>query len=101
MMRFKFDANQEYQVQAIEAVTDLFQGQARMAGTMRFQLGAQSALAAIPNRLDLDEAALLANLQAVQARGGISPDGELKLIEEAIDAASGRKTARFRIKAIW
>jgi type III restriction enzyme len=95
MMRLKFDANQEYQVQAIEAVADLFQGQARMAGTMRFELGAHSGLAAIPNRLDLDDATLLANLRAVQVRNGISPDRELKVIEETIEVVSGQKTARF------
>ena len=40
-MRFRFDANQEYQVRAIEAVADVFQGQARVSGAVRFQLGAR------------------------------------------------------------
>lgn len=31
-MKFKFDANQEYQVQAIDSVTDLFEGQPNDAG---------------------------------------------------------------------
>ncbi len=82
-MRFRFDANQEYQVRAIEAVADVFQGQARVSGAVRFQLGAQSSLAAVPNRLDLDEAALLANLRSVQAGNRIARDAELKLIEES------------------
>ena len=42
-MRFRFDANQEYQVRAIEAVADVFQGQARVSGAVRFQLGASPA----------------------------------------------------------
>jgi len=62
---------------------------------MRFELGAQSGLAAVPNRLDLDEATLLANLWAVQVRNGIIPDGELKVIEETIEVVWGQKTARF------
>ncbi|MGA2030960.1 MAG: DEAD/DEAH box helicase family protein [Thermoguttaceae bacterium] len=94
-MRFKFDANQDYQVEAIEAVADLFQGQARAAGAMRFELGAQSGLAAIPNRLDLDAAAILSNLQAVQARSRIAPDGDLEFIEETSETVSGNKVVSF------
>ncbi len=94
-MRLKFDANQQFQIQAIEAITDLFQGQARISGGMTFTLGAQSSLAAVPNRLDLDEAALLANLGSVQGRNRISPDSQLKMIEETIDTLAGKKDVRF------
>lgn len=94
-MRLKFDANQEFQIRAIEAVTDLFEGQARMSGGMRLTLGAESVLAAVPNRLDLDEAALLQNLRQVQARNRIAQDDRLLWIEDAIETAAGERTARF------
>ena len=38
----------------------------------------QSFFAAVPDRLDLTEAELLANLQAVQRANGIRPDAELE-----------------------
>jgi len=92
-MLFRFDANQEYQLQAIAAVVDLFEGQMRVEKDLRFELGA--AFAAVPNRLDLDEAAVLANLGKVQARNGLKPDENLETIEETIQAVAGPKQAGF------
>jgi type III restriction enzyme len=88
-MEFKFDANQDFQLQAIEAVTSLFAGQPRLETDLRF------ALAAVANRLDLSEAELLDNLHAVQERNGIALDPELICIEEPIETAAGPKDARF------
>ena len=94
-MEFRFDANQEFQVKAIEAAADLFDGQACVGAAMRFAAGPLFGVSAIPNRLDLDEAALLANLQKVQKRNGIKPDADLKCLEEGIETLTGAKTARF------
>lgn len=58
-MQFKFDANQDYQIDAIKAVVDLFEGQPQTELELKFALGA--GFAAATNRLDLDEAALLSN----------------------------------------
>ena len=38
-MQFRFDPNQEFQVKAIEAVTDLFDGQPRLGPAMHFAAG--------------------------------------------------------------
>ena len=87
-MEFCFDANQEFQVKAIEAVAELFDGQAHVTAQVRFQEGALN-LAAIANRLDIDEGRLLANVQAVQKRNRIRPDDRLEHIEEAIQTNGG------------
>ena len=55
-MEFRFDANQDYQLQAIAAVTGLLEGQPRVEVDLSF--GPGSGFAAVPNRLDLDEANL-------------------------------------------
>lgn len=91
-MQFKFDANQEYQVRAIESVANLLEGQPRVEADLSFSLGG---LAAVPNRLDLSEEALLANLQAVQSENALPVDEVLQLIEETIQTAEGQKRARF------
>lgn len=83
-MEFKFDAHQELQVRAIESVTDLLEGQTRIEVDLEFSLGS-SYFAAIPNRLNLDEATLLGNLQAVQANNGIRPDNDLQCIEASLE----------------
>ena len=93
-MKLKFDANQEFQLQAIAAVADLLEGQPRIETELRFALG-PSAFAAIPNRLDLSEAEILANVQTVQHRGGITPDGQLFTLTERIHTAEGDREVSF------
>ena len=91
-MKFKFDPNQTYQVQAVEATVDLLLGQPRIEAAVPFQLGTRSA---VGNRLDLTEAELHKNVLRVQARNQIAPDQTLKYIEAEIETASGSRTARF------
>jgi type III restriction enzyme len=93
-MEFKFDANQDFQLQAIEAVTSLFAGQPRIETDLQFILG-QSSFAAVANRLELSEAELLDNLHAVQGQNGIALDTELICIEEHIETGGGPKDVRF------
>jgi type III restriction enzyme len=92
-MEWKFDANQEYQVAAIEAVADLLEGQPRLEVELNLELGA--GLAAAANRLDLDEAALLENVQQVQTQRGIASDDALQTIEAEVETAGGTKLVRF------
>jgi type III restriction enzyme len=94
-MQFKFDANQEFQLAAVGAVADLLDGQPKINGELHFALG-HSAFAAVANRLELDERALLTNLQAVQQRNGIKElDTELKCLTADIETGDGMKQARF------
>jgi len=92
-MQFRFDANQEFQVRAIESAVGLLYGQNRIEVELSF--GLESGFAAVPNRLDLDGERLLKNLQTVQAQNGIEPDETLQLIEESTETANGSKTVRF------
>lgn len=93
-MEFKFDANQDFQIRAIEAVADLFNGQPRLPSVMRFMPGTTH-LAAVANDLDLRDSDLLANLREIQRRNRIAADDGLRHIEQTIDTGSGPKTARF------
>ena len=89
-MQFQFDANQAYQLRAIEAVADLFRGQPRVTIDFRaFALG--ELFSPVGNRLDLDEAQLLENLRAVQADGGLAPDETLRCIEERFPILGGEQ----------
>jgi hypothetical protein len=54
IMDFKFNPNQEFQLQAIQAVTDLFSGQPLIPANLQFVV-AQSIIPAVQNRLDLEE----------------------------------------------
>lgn len=92
-MRFKFDPNQEYQTRAIDAVTNLFEGQPRVEVAAQFILGA--GFATVGNRLDLDETTQLQNLDRVQHENKIAEDADLKCIEGDIETVTGKKQVRF------
>ena len=91
-MRFQFDPHQPYQASAIEAVTDLFDGQpadadqlvttfrllpsepalfdrAEVSGQVSLDIAAE--VGAVGNNLVLDEDTIRANLQRVQDRNGL------------------------------
>jgi type III restriction enzyme len=93
MAFFKFNPNQEHQITAINSVVDLLRGQNRLEVDLLFVL--DTGLAAIPNRLDLDETILLNNLKDVQDRNGLKCDEGLQMIEENIITANGSKLTRF------
>jgi type III restriction enzyme len=92
-MQFKFDANQEFQLRAIEAVASLLEGQPRLENELSLSLGDN--LAAIANHLDLDEADLTRNLRQVQEANGLPTDEILQVIEAGIETAEERKSVRF------
>lgn len=92
-MIFKFNANQEYQITAIESVAGLLNGQNRVEVDLSFALG--TGFAAVPNRLDLDEDIILKNLRSVQVQNGLESDEDLKTIEAKIETVSGTKDIKF------
>ncbi|CAN5567427.1 hypothetical protein BH24GEM3_BH24GEM3_07340 [soil metagenome] len=93
MMRFQFDANQEYQLRAIDAVAGLFRGQPRSETRLEFAAG--SGFAAVPNRLNLAEDTLLRNLLDIQEENRIAPDAALQHIEQTVELPEGTQEVRF------
>ena len=93
MMRFKFEGNQDYQLQAIESVANVLEGQPHIQVELSFANG--SLFAAVPNRMDLDDESLLKNLRLVQAQNDLDSDTYLEYIEEKIITAAGVKVVRF------
>ena len=91
-MEIQFASDQEYQLEAIAAVTDLFDGQARHENGLSFAL---DGLAAIPNRLDLTRGQLLTNLATVQGHGGLTADTTLHEISNAIVTSTGEQQISF------
>ena len=80
-MEFKFESNQQYQIQAIESVAKLFDGQHFVTG--QFDLNIDG-LTAIPNGLEVDNDTILENLQQVQTDNNLRPDEQLLCIDANI-----------------
>ena len=87
-MEFKFESDQEFQLQAIESIANLFDGQHYVEA--QFALNEKS-LAAIPNVLKVENDAILENLQQIQTNNDLAPDETLEYIESNI-ALLGEKT---------
>jgi type III restriction enzyme len=88
-MKFKFEANQTHQLDAIAAVVDLFAGQPKNTEPLRSYLSPAPALdnvemldivtevGAVGNNLVLDSESILQNLQLIQDRNGLEVTEDL------------------------
>lgn len=80
-MKLQFDANQDYQLEAIRAVVALFDGQPDASQSAVARADALSSLSltetGVSNRRVLDGEQWLKNLHAVQKQHGIEPSDEL------------------------
>lgn len=95
---FQFDSHQQYQLDAISAVVDLFDGQPQDADKLVHNLRTQvpsragelalevaQEVGAIGNNLLLDETAILANLQQVQNRNGLEVGTRLAMGDSRVE----------------
>lgn len=70
-MKLHFDSNQEYQIDAIKAIIDIFEGQALQGGDFEFSVSTPGALLSengLGNRLTLSEEQILTNVKSIQGR---------------------------------
>lgn len=106
-MKLHFEPNLDYQMQAIEAVCDLFRGQeicrTEFTVTMKAlggapvigELGPQISLGmaesdlGVGNRLTLLDDELLKNLSDIQLRGGLRPSGSLTSGDFTVEMETG------------
>ncbi|OOY05873.1 DEAD/DEAH box helicase family protein [Thioclava sp. F28-4] len=92
-MKFKFDSDQEYQVDAVESVIGLFDGQAFVRNQLTVPTGATFQV--VPNRLDLTPDQLLANLQKVQDDRGLDQDAKLETLTAKVETLRGEEDITF------
>lgn len=91
-MKFKFESNQQYQVDAINSIIDLFEGQPKTDGNFvdlithragmvipedQIALDIQQEIGAVRNNLVLSEGMILENLKRVQERNGLPISNQL------------------------
>jgi type III restriction enzyme len=97
-MKLHFEPNLDYQLQAIEAVCDLFRGQevqrnefsvSMNPSSGQHSLGIAQSDLGIGNRLELDTATLLANLRSVQARNALPSSTAIQTRDFTVEMETG------------
>jgi type III restriction enzyme len=109
-MKLHFEPNLDYQLQAIEAVCDLFRGQevcrTEFTVTMKLPgqqltLGVAETDTGVGNRLTLLDDQLLQNLQNVQLRGGLSPASVLASGDFTVEMETGTGKTYVYLRTIF
>ena len=110
-MKLHFEPDLDYQLQAIEAVCDLFRGQEQcrteFTVTMRLPDEAQMSLdvaqsdLGMGNRLTLLDDELLKNLSDIQLRGGLPPSGALTSGDFTVEMETGTGKTYVYLRTIF
>ncbi len=107
-MKIHFEADLDYQRDAVDAVCDLFQGQevchteftvARQIGDG--QLFAADTVVGVGNRRGLLDEQVLANLQAVQLRNGLAPAASLPEMDFTVEMETGTGKTYVYLRTIY
>jgi len=92
-MKIKFDDNQQYQLNAIRAVVDLFDGQPLWQGSLDAPLSTPTgeffSEFAVGNQLAIDEFQIFQNLQAIQGANEIPESPELDSMNFSVEMETG------------
>lgn len=104
-MKLQFDANQQYQLDAVQSVADLFDGQPREAGTFSTapfrETGRLISELGVGNALALADGTLLENLRAVQERNSIDPSAQLEGKHFTVEMETGTGKTYVYLRTIY
>jgi|CXWL01.1.fsa_nt_gi type III restriction enzyme len=108
-MRFKFDANQDFQLEAVNAITDIFEGQPRrqsvtvhvptlgISGTLPLQ----DTYGIYPNELTLSDEEVFENVTKVQERNKIGNGGTVEDFDFSIEMETGTGKTYVYLRTIF
>ncbi|CAI9911534.1 MULTISPECIES: type III restriction-modification system endonuclease [Pseudomonas] len=110
-MKLHFEPNLDYQMQAIEAVCDLFRGQEvcrteftvtmKLPDDVQMSLGVAQSDLGVGNRLTLLDDELLKNLADIQLRGGLPPSSSLTSGDFTVEMETGTGKTYVYLRSIF
>lgn len=103
-MKLTFEANLNYQQEAIKSITDLFEGQPLEDSILEFNLKEQGALNLIngvSNNLVLSEEQILSNLQNIQANNEIKVSNQLEGMHFSVEMETGTGKTYVYLRTIY
>jgi len=103
-MKLQFDASQQYQLDAIKAVTDLFDGQQTTSSASLFEtsgLGLFQNEQGVGNLLQIDEVTILKNLRTIQERAGLPLQEEFEGRNFTVEMETGTGKTYVYLRTIF
>lgn len=104
-MKLHFDSNQEYQIDAISSITDIFEGQPLSSGDFEFPMTARGALLSengFGNKLAITEGQVWENIQAIQQRNEIkTAKTELQGMNFSVEMETGTGKTYVYLRTIY
>ena len=104
-MKLHFDSNQEYQQEAVKAITEIFEGQPLSSSDFEFSMTATGALLSengFGNNLTLTEEQILLNVKSIQTRNEIkNPATELQGMNFSIEMETGTGKTYVYLRTIY
>jgi len=105
-MKLHFESNQEYQLQAIQSIVDVFEGQPLNAGDYEFSLEAtntslQFSEYGVGNAIRLTSPEILENIRKVQKRNRIPESKELDGMNFSVEMETGTGKTYVYLRTIY
>jgi len=105
-MKLHFESNQEYQLQAIQSIVDVFEGQPLSTGDYEFSLGAsntslQFSEFGVGNAIRLTTIEILENVRKIQKRNDIPESKELDGMNFSIEMETGTGKTYVYLRTIY
>ena len=100
-MKLTFEADLQFQQDAIKSITDVFEGQPLEDAVQEFDLGEKDVLNLINgvgNKLILSEEQILANLQSIQQANDIAVSKKLDGMNFSVEMETGTGKTTYRKK---
>src|SRR5579862_814229 len=105
-MKLQFDSHQDFQLQAIQSIVDLFEGQPLSKGDYEFSLSAAEGSIAfttegVGNAIRLTEEEVLRNLNAVQQTNGLPVSAKLDGMNFSLEMETGTGKTYVYLRTIY
>ena len=98
-MKFKFDANQDFQIEAINAIVDIFEGQERASADKVIASG--GLLGIYPNYLSISKEEIFNNVQKIQEQNKIKNGGTVEDYDFSIEMETGTGKTYVYLRTIF
>lgn len=98
-MKFKFDANQDFQIEAVNAIVDVFEGQEKASADK--VIAGSSLLGIYPNYLSLSKEEIFNNVHKIQERNKIKNGSTVEDYDFSIEMETGTGKTYVYLRTIF